>query len=1077
MSHRARGVRLDSRVSFAVLSLELILALAWAAPARAGAGSGSATIAPAANVVAGNTGTWIFTYSATDSFDLASGGTVWIDIPPGWTPPQITDAAQPGYVQVLDAGSLDAVTASGGRIALTLGGSPAAPFAPGDSVRIAYGAGGGAAAAHVQTLAPGQAAFWISSDPFGAAPAAIASSPNVAVLAGSPDHMTLAPDTLHLVAGVPDTVAVRLFDALGNHAMVTASETLTLWTDRPQGRFTNFADTNIFQVTLPAGRDSIRFRYTDTQAGGAGSSIKVIDANGTGPSLGTVTAPVTTVPNVAFGAVTLNALPPTLVANGSDSSLVTSGVVHDQYGNVVPAGVRFLATGGLVAPVTDNDPLASGAQWITDGTGKLSGTVRAGTSKGTGSITVVAEVPGTANGAATLSLVADVPAGTIALTSPPDSVAADSLATLAVSASGIQDGNGNAVEDGEEFTVATTLGSILTSDQDAGTPGVQVKASAGSIAFTLLGGGATGTATVSAAAVRSAASGSHAVRVVPGAVSGSHSAVAAASPAPVGPSGSTVIVTLRDRLDHPIPAVPADSILVSVTGVPASVSPIQTLTDATGAIEFQATSNVTGTALVRATARGVELAAAPSILFAPGPLDHYVVTGPTGPLIAGVADSFQVAARDTFGNAIPSLSGVSLQITVPSGGANVPDSVSIGNGTAEVPFTPTFASPLTIQARDSASRTAVYGPVAVAAGPPYRVAALIPPASIAAGDSMAVRSRLFDAWANPIAGGRVDASIVSSGGGSVVPPSVMTDDAGFAQFTAHAGTTPGPLTVRFVAFGSAAPESIRADSITVTVTPAATASLRVLPDSLAWTAGAAVRVRVEPLDAYGNVVAADTATVTMGGAGAIAWSPPSGRLAGGAFVSFGTDTVAQSATIQASRLGGGFGSAGPVTVVAAAPAAIAIASGNAQTAVVAHALPAPLRVTVRDRFGNPAPGAGAVFTVTSGGGSVDAISGGAPDSVAFSDAGGVAACEVTTLGTVSGAGNNAVRARLAVAPAAQVTFTASALPDTASVLSLAPPSLSLVAGATGNVTATARDRFGNLAPGTSVTFFLGAPAS
>jgi len=1078
MPHRARRVRLDSGVSIAVLSLELILAFAWTAPARAGAGSGSATVAPPANVVAGSNGTWVFTYVAADSFDTTIGGTVWVNIPSGWTLPQTADAAQPGYVQVLDGASLNGITTSGGRIALTLGRAPLAPFAPGDSVRIAYGAGGGAAAAHVQNTAPDQAVFWFSTDPSGVAPAPITSSPNFAVLAGAPDHMALAPDTLRLVAGVPDTVAVRLFDALGNHAPVTGAETLTLWTDLPQGRFTSFGGATIFQVTIPAGRDSIRVRYTDTQAGGAGTSIEVIDANGTGASLGTVAAPVTTVPNAAFGAVALNALPSTLLANGSDSSLVSSGVIHDQYGNTVPAGVRFLATGSLVTPVTDDDPIAPGAQWITDGSGKLTGRVRAGTGKGTGSITVVAEAPGTANGASTLQLLADVPAGAIALSSPPDSVAADSIATLAVSAAGIQDASGNTVEDGEAFTVATTLGSIVTSDQDAATPGVQVRTSGGSIAFTVFGGGTTGTATVSATAVRSAASGSHPVRVVPGAVSESHSGVTTTSPALVGPTGSTVTVMLRDRLDHPLPAVPADSIAVSLTGLSATVAPLQTVTDASGAIGFRATATGTGTASVHVTARGVPLVDAPSIVFAPGPLHHYVVAGPPGPLVAGVLDSFQVAARDTFGNAIPSLSGVTLQITVPSGGATVPDSVSIANGAAEVAFTPTLASPLAIQARDAASRTSVYGPVPIIAGPPYRVAASLPPtSSIAADDSMIVRGRLFDGWSNPIAGGQVDASIVSVGGGSVTPSTVFTDGAAFAQFTVHAGTTPGPLTVRLLAFGSAAPDSIRADSITITVTPAVTASLRVLPDSLTWSAGTPVRVRVEPLDGYGNVVNADTATVTMGGAGAIAWSPSSGKLANGAFVSFGTDTVAESATIHATRLGGGFGSAGPIPVLPAAPAAIAIASGNAQTAVVAHVLAAPLRVTVRDRYGNLAPGASVLFTVTSGGGSVDAVQGGAPDSTALADAGGVATCEVTTLGTVAGAGNNAVRARLAAQPAAQVTFTASALPDTASVLSLAPPSLSLVAGATANVTATARDRFGNLAPGTSVTFYLGAPAA
>jgi hypothetical protein len=223
-------------------------------------------------------------------------------------------------------------------------------------------------------------------------------------------------------------------------------------------------------------------------------------------------------------------------------------------------------------------------------------------------------------------------------------------------------------------------------------------------------------------------------------------------------------------------------------------------------------------------------------------------------------------------------------------------------------------------------------------------------------------------------------------------------------------------------------------------------------------------------------VTADTATVTMGGTGAMTWAPPSGRFAAGEFVTFGTDTIAQVCSIQANRLGGGTGTAGPVVVASDTPASVAITSGNAQTAVVARELSSPLQVTVRDRFGNPSPGAGVVFTVTGGGGSLDVTRGGGADSVALTNASGVASCEVVTVGTVAGTANNAVLARLAAAPSVQTLFTASALPDTVSSLALAPPALSLTASGTATVTATATDRFGNVAPGSAVTFYLGSPS-
>ncbi|HEY6100484.1 MAG TPA: hypothetical protein VIW03_13700, partial [Anaeromyxobacter sp.] len=516
---------------------------------------------------------------------------------------------------------------------------------------------------------------------------------------------------------------------------------------------------------------------------------------------------------------------------------------------------------------------------------------------------------------------------------------------------------------------------------------------------------------------------------------------------------------------------------VAVTGVSASITPQGVSTDGAGLIEFRAAATVAVPGTVSVTVHGVTLADSPTIAFQPGPLDHYTLAGPAGPLTAGTADALQIQARDAFNNAIPGLSGVVLRPTVLGGGATVPDSVTIAGGMAAVPFTPTAAAPLTIQVRDDAARTVTYGPVPVVAGPSYRVIALAPSAdSLVAGDSVAVRARLFDAWGNTVAGGQVNALVVA-GGGSAAPASDATDGSGFADFMLRAGPAPGPLALRFFAAGSAAADSIRADTLQVTVIPAGTVSLRVLPDSLGWIAGVPVRVRVQPLDVFGNVVLADTASIVMRPSGTLRWAPAFGALSGGVFVTFASDTIAESVSLAADRVGGGTGSAGPAVVAPAAPTSAAIVSGTGQTAIVDRELASPLRVRARDAYGNLAPGASVVFTVAAGNGSLDAIRGGAADSVALSDGSGVAACEVARLGTVAGAGSDSFRARLLIAPAAQVLFTASASPDTAASLSIAPPSLSLAAGGVANVTATARDLFGNLTPGASVTFYLGTPSA
>jgi hypothetical protein len=1269
-----------SRAGLALLTTAC-LGLA-AIPAIAGPGSGTASMAPASPVAAGSSGVWTITYVAAEDFNLLLGGEVTIEIPAGWTAPQTSSAAAPGYVEPADPAHVTLLTVSGQTVTLRLGALPASPFLQNDSVAIVYGSGGGPASAVADTVAPAIATFLVSSDPQSSGSSApIASSPSLSVVpdsvthvrvvdpamtpvgafthsadedtthlhllgydrfdnparlvsgswsvvggigtpvpvagtgtiltltgastgyaiadsgawadstglitvthgaydalamtadviatagtpfganvsavdadgnaimsgsgsgasivlavyadsvgavtadpnlvsggltlvsgswngtltarrsgtywlaardnaagyesaprlrldvaAGAPDHITARPDTLHLVAGVMDTVTVLVFDAFGNRAPVPAGETLTLWTDRVVGRFFDSFGSIIHEGILPAGADSVDFRYRDTQAGAGVGRLRAIDANGAGVSLGTAEAAVITIPNVPTGFFAVQAAPDTLVADGADSSLATSEPVRDASGNAVAAGERFTVTGTLVTPITDVDAGSPGAQWAAAADGTLSGWVRAGTAKGAASITITSERGG-AIGTAPITLVAGVPSGSIALAASPDSLAADSVSTRTVTASGLADANGNGVEDGEPFTVAATLGAIATPDQDLVTAGIQVRAAGGSISFDLFGGDSIGTATVSAASVRGSAAGATDIRLVPGGVSGARSSVAATSPAPVGPAGSTITVTLRDSQGHALAGIPSDSISVSVSGVAAAVTPLASFTDAAGAIPFRATTTVAAPGTVSVTARGVPLDDSPTIVFQPGPLDHYALSGSAGPLTAGTTDALQVAARDAFDNPMPALSGVVLRPSVLTGGATVPDSVTLAGGIAAVPFTPTVAVSLTIQVRDDASHSVNYGPVSVGPGPPFRLVALAPPSgTVAAGDSMAVRARLYDAWWNTVSGGQVNASIIA-GGGTVAPAGRVSDGSGFADFVLHAGAAPGSLAVRFLAPGSAAPDSIRADTTQVTVVPASAVSLRVLPDTLAWVAGVPVRVRVQPLDAFGNIAFADTATVVMRASGALRWNPAFGAITAGEFVTFASDTIAETVALGADRVGGGSGTAGPAIVGPAAPAAIAIASGDGQTGIVDRELASPLRAMVRDAYGNLAPSAAVVFTVAAGNGSVDAIRGGAADSIAVSDGSGVAACEVARLGTVAGAASDSFRARLLAVPAAQVSFGESASADTAASLAIAPPSLSLAAGATANVVATARDLFGNPAPGAAVTFYLGAPSA
>ncbi|MGE5180146.1 MAG: hypothetical protein ACM3PF_13745 [Bacteroidota bacterium] len=912
----------------------------------------------------------------------------------------------------------------------------------------------------------------------------------------APVRIELRPDTLRLVAGVPDTVTILARDAFGNRAPFAAGEELTLWTDRPQGRFEDFSGSPIFSVTIPAGRDSADVRFRDTQSTAAAGHARAIDANGTGPYVGTAEAAVFTAPAAPSGALALAATPDTLVANGADSAFVRSGVVRDAYGNPVAAGERFtVGTTGL-AVITDVDPVAPGAQWAVGADSTVAGWVRAGTAAGSATVSVASQ-RGSASGSAALATVPGPPAGAIALAAAPDSLAADGIATRTVTAAGLRDAFGNAVPDGEAFTVAATLGTIAAADADPATPGIQVRATGGAIAFDLLGGTTLGTAAVSAASVRGTASGTVDVRLVPGAVSADSSGVSALSPVAVGAPGSRVTITLRDRVGHPLAGVPSDSIAVASSGVALAALPLATTTDASGAIGYSAAATSAATAVVSVVARGVPLAAHPSILFTHGPLDTLVVTGPAGPLAAGTPDSIAVEARDAFGNVTADRSDV-VHATVTAGAAGgLPTTLALSGGRAAIPFLPTLAQPLAISVADDSSHATGFGPVAVRPGPPYRIAA-DPPASdtLQAGGSEAIRARVFDAFGNPAAGDSVAASIVAGGGG-VTPGASVTDASGAAAFTLSAGAAPGLVTVRLVALGSGAPDAVRSDSVSVFVVPSGAAAVAIAT-APSVRAGDALDVSITLRDAFGNVAISATPALQLdtssslpdsvswslgpGAVGALADDPASDR-ATYVFAAADSGTAvlrvrfvrAETVLLTAAGVGPGAQS-GDVAVTPAVAATLAVTGGQGQTAVVHQMLAQPLQITARDAFGNLVPGAVVSFRSRGGVDSLDVARGAPADSDAVTDASGAARCEVVRLGTVAGSGANRVVAALP-APGDSVLFVASALPDTAAALSIAPASLALLAGGSAPVTATARDRFANPVPGTPLTFYLGtAPA-
>jgi uncharacterized repeat protein (TIGR01451 family) len=923
----------------------------------------------------------------------------------------------------------------------------------------------------------------------------------VTVAAGAPHHLSFVHASLALVAGAPDTLTVEVRDAFENPTPLAAAEVLALWSNRPAGEFQDLGGTPIYEITIASGDSTASLLFRDTQAVAAGGLARAIDAGMAPPYLGIAEASIATAPASPAGTVAVTVAPDTLEADGASAAAVTTSAVRDAYGNVVSTGSALTIVGSGVAPAADADPGTAGVQWLTDGAGVASGAVVAGTARGAGSV-AVSSVVGSASGASPVLLLAGAPAGSIALGAAPASIVADGAATSAISASGLVDANGNSVEDGERYTVSTTLGTIATPDADAGTPGVQVLAAGGAIAFTLQAGTTLGTANVAAVSVRGSASGSTGVPLVAGPVDGVASSVTAASPAAVGPAGSTVTVTLRDAQSHPLPGVSAASIAVSVAGVPATVAALGAATDAGGALDFRVTTTVADTATISATALGTPLLDTPAVLFTAGAVDHYAAVGPAPPLLAGRTDTLQVTAYDVYGNPAPGADGSRMSVRVLGGLAMAPDTVSFAGASSVFEFTPTAVTQLTLLLQEVVPplRTVQYGPVAVSPAGPYAIDSLhVAAATLAAGDSTLVQVWVADAHGNLQPNASVSGGAVA-GGGSVTPALATTDGGGLALFRIHAGPTPGATQARFLVTASPAPDSVRSDTVAVTVVPAAASVIEIVNSTGGIVAGGLLNVTLTLRDAFGNLVPTATPlvhlrtttpspsldnvrwSVTAGAAGSLSDSTASDGAAyqfvaadSGTAVVAVRDTLAETIRLRASGPGLPLAETAPIAIGPAPPTQIAVVSGQGQTGTVADTLALPLRVRARDSFGNLTPGAVVRFTVTGGGGLVDAILGAPATGDATADALGIARCDVWRLGSTAGAGN-AVRAELVATPSSFTTFTATATPDTAFSLALAPASLSLGPTQNSVVTATARDAYGNVVPAVPLTLYLAGPS-
>lgn len=332
-----------------------------------------------------------------------------------------------------------------------------------------------------------------------------------------------------------------------------------------------------------------------------------------------------------------------------------------------------------------------------------------------------------------------------------------------------------------------------------------------------------------------------------------------------------------------------------------------------------------------------------------------------------------------------------------------------------------------------------------------------------AGRALAVpiRVRAVDRLATGVAG-RTVVFEADPGAGAFLPPSAVTDANGEAESSWTLGTLAGGLqhaTARVQGLGEG----------TATVDALAVAGP---PESFEVTAGddqVAVRgsmltdpISVRVLDAFGNGVPGAVVDIEVVTGGGVVTPTQAVTDLSGALVA--TWTLGPQVGLQGLQFVVGAAAVEVHATATEPPAGLVVVAGDAQVAPVATPVPVPPAVRVVDASGAGVPGVAVTFAVTAGAGVVE-------PAVIVTGPDGVAAVASWTLGTMAGAGNQAVQA--SVPTLTPRVFTATATPGPAATIELSRGDAQTAAAATAlpePLEVVVRDGFGNRVVGAPVEF-------
>ncbi len=488
----------------------------------------------------------------------------------------------------------------------------------------------------------------------------------------------------------------------------------------------------------------------------------------------------TTVEFVAssVSAITLNASPNNLTADGKSTSTITA-TVSDAMGNAVADGenISFSLTG----------PGSISLPYARTSNGKASITYT--TSSQTGTATITAEsTSGAAASSTSISLIKPV-IGTVSISSGSISIVADGVSTTTIVAN-VVDTAGNPVENGTAVNFVATAGTLKATRQ-GGTSEATAYTVNGTASATLTSSTSIGTSTVTVTV--GGLSKSLSVTFVAGTTANISVNASPVNLAADNVSTSTIQAVVTDKNGNPAGNGEIISFAI-LSGAGILSSPTAATANGAATVQYTAGSHV-GKVVIRANAAN-GVSSTVTIQLISVSLGSITLTPGADQIVADGQSEMTLFAtvNDVNGNAAPD--GTTVTFTASAGSLSSLGKADTVNGVAHVDLTSSVnIGVVTLTA--SAGGLVVNTTVEFVAGSPRRISlASIPDSLEADGVSQSqLRADVTDPENNPVADGEVISFYIESGDGVIGPPVKVETSGGVATATFTAPSTSGETVV------------------------------------------------------------------------------------------------------------------------------------------------------------------------------------------------------------------------------------------------------------------------------------------